>query len=213
MRAEEYKALSIKEFTEAAEKYDGDSAGIYKMCREDYPPILAELEKEPWQSLLDAGCGTGYMTAMLAKKYPERSFTGLDLTPKMIEQAQKLDLPNARFVVGDCEALPFAAESFDVIICANSFHHYPEPQRFFDSVYRVLKPNGRLILRDYTGNSVLLWLANHIEMPLANLFGHGDVAAHSLEEIRRMCERAGLKPEKLEAQKKLRLHCAARKEK
>lgn len=40
--------------------------------------------------------------------------------------------------------------SFDVIICSNSFHHYPNPQRFFDSAKRVLRPEGRLILQDYT---------------------------------------------------------------
>lgn len=57
MTNKEYKALSIKEFTKAAEGYEGDKAGIYEMCRKDYTDILAELEKEPWETLLDAGCG------------------------------------------------------------------------------------------------------------------------------------------------------------
>ena len=46
MTNEEYKQLSIKEFTEAAKRYEGDHAGLYEMCKKDYPDILEELEKE-----------------------------------------------------------------------------------------------------------------------------------------------------------------------
>ncbi len=53
---------------------------------------------------------------------------------------------------------------------------------------------------------------NHAEMPLANLIGHGDVAARSLDENRAFCDAAGLKIEKLERAKKFRLHLVARKE-
>jgi len=211
MTEQRYKALSIQEFTEAAERYEGDRAGLYEMCKDDYPELLAELEKEPWHDLLDAGCGPGPMIALLAEKYPDRRYTGIDLTPKMIEKANEKHIPNAEFVVGDCEDLPFAENSFDAVICANSFHHYPNPQKFFNSVYRVLKPGGRLILRDYTSNSSLIWLTNHLEIPLANLCGHGDVSIKSLAQIRAYCEAAGLTVERLEQQKKMRLHCVARK--
>ena len=45
MTPEEYKKLSVKEFTQAAKIYDSGHAGIYEMCKDDYPPILAELKK------------------------------------------------------------------------------------------------------------------------------------------------------------------------
>ena len=70
---------------------------------------------------------------------------------------------------------------------------------------------GRLILQDYTAPKLILWLMNHTEMPLANLIGHGDVAARSPDEIRGFCDAAGLKVEKLERAKKFRLHLVARK--
>ena len=57
----------------------------------------------------------------------------------------------------------------------------------------------------------MLWLMNHTEMPLANLVGHGDVKAYSLDEIRALCKKAELKVEKLEKAKKFRLHLVARK--
>ena len=89
MKNEEYKKLSIKEFTKAAGRYESNHAGIYEMCKKDYPDILEELEKEPFRDLLDAGCGPAPMISLLVEKYPDRHYTGLDLTPAMIEQANE----------------------------------------------------------------------------------------------------------------------------
>lgn len=155
------------------------------MCKDDYPYLLEELEKEPFDSVLDCGCGTGPVIELLHEKYPDKHYTGLDLTPEMIRVAQAKNLSNTNFVVGDCENIPFPEDTFDAIISSNSFHHYPNPQDFFNNAYRVLKKNGRLILRDYTTKSkVLLWLCNHIEMPLAHLCGHGDVRLYSGAEFK-----------------------------
>ena len=71
MKNEEYKKLSISEFTKAAGRYESNHAGIYEMCKKDYPDILEELEKEPFNDLLDAGCGPAPMISLLSEKYPE----------------------------------------------------------------------------------------------------------------------------------------------
>lgn len=207
----QYKDLTIKEFTKAASVYETSNAGIYEICKDDYPYIAEELGREDYADLLDCGCGTGPMISLLYEKDPDKHYTGIDLTPRMIEVAQAKDLDGVNWVVGDCEDLPFEEDSFDAIICSNSFHHYPNPQKFFDSVKRVLRPGGRLILQDYTAPKPVLWLMNHTEMPLANLIGHGDVAAHSLKEIQTFCDNSGLQVEKLKAAKKFRLHLVARK--
>ena len=65
MTDEEYKNMSVKEFTKAAKNYESDHAGIYKMCKKDYPDILEELEKEDFSDLLDAGCGPAPIFQML----------------------------------------------------------------------------------------------------------------------------------------------------
>ena len=167
---------------------------------------------EPFRDLLDAGCGPAPMISLLAEKYPDRHYTGLDLTPAMIEQAKKKNIPNTTFVVGDCENFPFEKDSFDAIICSMSFHHYPNPQAFFDSVKRCLRPNGRLILRDVTSdNKVLVWLMNTLEMPLANICGHGDVQVPTRDVVIKCCKKAGLKVEKFEIRKGMRMHCVVRK--
>lgn len=209
MTPEKYKELSIKEFTQAAQIYDSGHAGIYEMCKDDYPPILTELEKEPFHDVLD--CGTGPMLQLLHEKYPEKHYVGLDLTPEMIRVAQEKGLSNTEFLVGDSENLPFAEGAFDAVICANSFHHYPNPQDFFNSACRVLRKGGRLILRDYTASDFVVWLMNHLEMPLANLCGHGDVRIRKPAEFVAMAEKAGFTVMTMEKQKGFRAHLVARK--
>ena len=210
-RSRKLKELSVKEFTRSAEIYEGNNAGVYELCKKDYPDILAELETEDFTDLLDAGCGPAPMLSLLTEKYPDKHYTGIDLTPKMIEVARAKHLPNTSFVVGDCEDLPFDADSFDAIICSMSFHHYPEPELFFSSVKKCLRPGGRLILRDMTGPAVLVALANLLEMPLANLTGHGDARAYTISDIQKLCDGSGLILEKGEQRKGLRLHCVIRK--
>ena len=188
----QYKALSIKEFSKAARVYETDEAGVYRMCRKDYPDVLSELEKEDFTDLLDCGCGTAPMLSLLQKKYPEKHYTGIDLTPEMIEVARAKNMPGVELVVGDCEKLPFADHSFDVVIC--------------------LRPGGRLILRDMTAKTAQVrWVFNHIEMPLINLAGHGDVHVYGTEEVRELCRKAGLVLESGEKRGFFRLHCVARK--
>lgn len=167
MTPNQYKQLSIREFTKAAKVYETNHAGIYEICKDDYPPMLAELERDSFDNVLDVGCGTGPVIELLSKKYPEKHFVGLDITPAMIEVAQSKKLPNAEFIVGDAENLPFGDGGFDAVLCANSFHHYPNPGAFLREAHRVLRPGGKLILRDYTSNDIAVWLMNTFELPLA----------------------------------------------
>ena len=212
MTDKEYKDLSKREFAKAARVYETDKGGVYKMCKKDYPDVLEELEKEPFTDLLDCGCGPAPMLTLLNEKYPQKHYTGLDLTPEMIDVARAKNMKNVELVVGDCENLPFDNESYDVVICCQSFHHYPNVQDFFDSVYRVLRPGGRLILRDMTAKTApARWFFNHIEMPLINLTGHGDVHVYSVDEVRTLCDKAGLRLERGEKRGFFRLHCVARK--
>lgn len=71
---EEYKKLSLQEFDKAAVKFDDDDPSVCNMCRKDYPDVLAEVMKEPFHDLLDAGCGTEAMPGLFQKEYPDNSF-------------------------------------------------------------------------------------------------------------------------------------------
>lgn len=213
MTSEEYKLLSLKEFNEAAEKFDDNDPSVYNLCRKDYPDVLEEVQKEPFQSLLDAGCGTGEMLHLFSQDCPDKQFTGIDLSENMIKVAKQKGLQDVNFVVGDCEELPFMENSFDVVTCSMSFHHYPNPERFFESLRRVLTPGGRFILRDMaSSNKAMMWIINHIEMPMCNkVFKKGDVHCYTREDIQKLCEKSGLQLERYEVRKGFRLHCVVRK--
>ena len=209
--AEQLKQMSVREFTEAAHVYESGHAGIYEICKDDYPQMLAELERGPFADVLDVGCGTGAVIELLHEKYPDAHYTGLDLTPAMIEAAAAKGLAGCDFLVGDAEDLPFADASFDAVLSSNSFHHYPNPEAFFSGALRVLRPGGRLILRDYTSNDLVVWLMNTFELPFTRLLGHGDVRVLKVSEFRAMAKAAGFEVLTLEAQKGFRAHLVARK--
>lgn len=211
--AKELKALTLNEFNKAAEQFDKSNPSVYNMCRKDYPDILAELEKESFTNLLDAGCGTGAVISLLSKKYPNKHYTGIDLSPKMIEVAAAKGTKNTDFICGDCENLPFDSNSFDAITCSMSFHHYPHPLDFFCSCERVLRPGGRLIIRDMTASPFLLKIINNIEIPMANLIGKGDVACYGKKDFEKLCQGSGLRLELFEQRKGMRLHSVMRKDK
>ena len=125
--ADEYKQLSIREFTKAAKVYESGHAGIYEMCKDDYPQMLAELEREPFADVLDVGCGTGAVIELLHEKYPDAHYVGLDLTPDMIAVAQAKSLNGCEFVVGDAEDLTLPRQQFRRRLVFEQLPPLPQP--------------------------------------------------------------------------------------
>jgi SAM-dependent methyltransferase len=93
--------------------------------------------------VLDAGCGAGYGSALLAETAAQ--VTGLDLSPDALEYARRhYQAPRLVFQQGDCARLPFADGEFDWVVAFEVIEHLPDAETFLREVRRVLRPHGRL---------------------------------------------------------------------
>ncbi|MEL6931561.1 MAG: class I SAM-dependent methyltransferase [Pseudomonadota bacterium] len=99
--------------------------------------------------VLDAGIGTGAMSAAFADNYAGPiSLTGIDVSVDMLKQAKQQLNQNhlsPRFLQADVNSLPFVESSFDVVLVAHVLEHMANPKRSLAELHRVLKPGGVLI--------------------------------------------------------------------
>ena len=95
---------------------------------------------------LDAACGEGYGSAMLAQM--ATSVEGVDISPQAIEHARQRygHLERAGFSVADCTSLPFGDNEFDRVVSFETLEHLAEHDQLLAEFRRVLKPDGCLIL-------------------------------------------------------------------
>ena len=184
----DYEALSKRHFDQQAAEYDDRDTVYYSRegkisCRD----IEALLRSENYDSLLDVGCGTGFLINMLAEQH-KADYVGLDLSTEMIRMAEKKQIPGARFINGTADNLPFPDASFDIVTCSQSFHHYPYPEKAMQEAFRVLKPGGIYILSDTGVGGLGGWIDNHILFRLAR---SGDCHTTNRKGIARVMEHAG----------------------
>lgn len=135
---------------------DGKMAKWYEAnTRRDMPEfekLAVRLSNElaPGGTFLDLAPGPGFLSVELAKR-GQYEITGLDISKTCVELARE----NARkagvqadFRLGNASAMPFAENSFDLIVCRAAFKNFSEPQKAIDEMYRVLKPGGRALIID-----------------------------------------------------------------
>jgi SAM-dependent methyltransferase len=103
---------------------------------------------------LESACGTGLVSRALAGRVG--SVVGVDLTPAMLEQAERgavaEGVENASFSAGDATALEFADGSFDGAVTRFSLHHIPVPGRAIAELARVVRPGGWVVVSDLVGD-------------------------------------------------------------
>lgn len=136
------------------------------------------------KSILEVGCGRGGGLDFIKTQLSPSQVTGLDLNHKAIEfcldfHCQK----NARFVQGDAQSLPFEDNAFDVILNVESSHRYPQPQSFFNEVYRVLKPGGNFLFTDFRPNDSVESLESQFKISQLNLEEKNDISWKVLKAL------------------------------
>ena len=105
----------------------------------------------PSSVVVDVGCGTGELARLLLEKNPHQVIIGFDISEKMLAHAkQKLKhFDQVRFEQASASALPIPDNAFEVVVSANAFHYFPEPEKALAEIRRVLKPGGEIVILDW----------------------------------------------------------------
>lgn len=138
------------------------------MKAERYLALRALKKLHPRGTLIDVGCGPGYLVNSLGHKYPDLQIIGVDINRDMLRHAI-INFPsrnNVRFCRGDAQALPFPDGEVDVIVSTGAFHHWESGPMALQEFHRVLKPGGRFLILDLRRDvrRAVLWTVKLVQM-------------------------------------------------
>ncbi|MCS7281087.1 MAG: class I SAM-dependent methyltransferase [Desulfobacterota bacterium] len=101
--------------------------------------------------IIDLGSGAGIPSCFFLEERRDVQFVLFDLSIRML----KLATPFDKKVVGRAEELPFDDSTFDLVVCAFSFHHFSDQKKAMDEIRRVIRPKGKLYLLEIDPRSKL----------------------------------------------------------
>lgn len=182
-----------RRFVENFRRYSAPNATLYDAVTAPlfggfFGRVATELaELAPSGEVLEIGSGPGRLAARLAELAPGVQLTGVDISPEMVERANSLAANSGvagrvEFRVGDVASLPFADASFDVAVSTFSMHHWSDPPKGLEEIYRVLRPGAIALIYD-----VVDWIRRFEQggPPIAELakespFGERGAFSHSI---------------------------------
>jgi SAM-dependent methyltransferase len=156
------------------------------------PTAIANLKEG--ETVLDLGSGAGFDCFIAANKVgPSGKVIGVDMTPEMVakarDNAQKNNITNIEFRLGEIENLPVEDNSIDVVISNCVINLSTDKQRVFQEIYRVLKSGGRVAISDMVILKELpVEIQENIEAYVGCIAG-----AISVDEYKNIVESSGLR--------------------
>lgn len=140
-------------FEKAAPRYDA-AAVLQKEVASRLVERMDVMAMKPTK-ILDAGCGTGFVSSLLAEKFPKATITALDIAYGMLLQAKdKRSFKQRwnkqfRYVNAEVENLPFANNSFELVISGLTLQWCQDLPKVFTEFQRILAPGGLLLFSSF----------------------------------------------------------------
>jgi arsenite methyltransferase len=140
--------------------------------------------------IVDLGTGPGLLSIQLHRLWPQAKIIGVDLSGEMLEIAKKnadqAGMSNYETRLGRAEEIPIESNSVDLVITQSSLHEWENPRQGFSEIFRILKPGGSLILKDYNRAWLSTW-----KRKLLGVFHHLDMFKFTFEEVADLLKEAG----------------------
>ena len=136
-------------------------AGLYENGKESFEEALINmnkfvgrllrLKKDSRMNILDAGCGVGGTSIYLGNKYPNATFTGITISKKQVELAERFASErnrnsNINFLLMNYMNTSFPDNYFDGAFALESVSYAPSKKKFLKEMYRIIKPEGKLVV-------------------------------------------------------------------
>ncbi|WP_035019827.1 malonyl-ACP O-methyltransferase BioC [Anoxybacillus flavithermus] len=138
------KQLMQKRFSERATTYDQFANVQKKMAHE----LIKRIDHPP-KTILEVGCGTGYLTKLLHDAYPQAKLTAVDIAPGMIEKAkQRLNDAPIKWLCADIEEAELH-ETYDLIISNATFQWLIAPKQTIAKLAKQRNERGQLLFSTF----------------------------------------------------------------
>ena len=162
-----------KEFNSWADAGKGES--MEQEHRPIVEPMLAMMRFAPDETILDVGCGGGWLVREIASRVPQGRAVGMDLSDEMLAHARRNSsgVSNVEFIVGSVDAIPRESNSFDKVISVESSYYWPDPAAGIREIFRVLRPSGSawILINYFRDNPYCHQWARLIPIPMHLLSG------------------------------------------
>ena len=117
--------------------------------------VVSEIRKlSPNGKLIDLGCGSGNLIVKIAQSFSHLDLFGMDISSEILNLSKMRAEKNGfsdkiEFKEGSVENLPFPGDHADFIVSTFSLHHWSNPEKAIQEIYRVLKKEGKALIFDF----------------------------------------------------------------
>jgi ubiquinone/menaquinone biosynthesis C-methylase UbiE len=133
-------------------------------------PVLAMMDLQPNDRVLDLGCGAGWATRLLAARVPKGQIVGVDISDEMLHRAEgsSKEFGNINYRLGSAEMIPSDDNFFSKVLSVESFYYYADQGRALDELFRVMTPGSRflILINLYSDNHYSLRWVDTLKVPV-----------------------------------------------